>query len=53
MRKQVTLVLDVEVDDGDIMCSDKEIKKDLEREISCCSLSYDVKDITIGTLDKG
>ena len=46
MKKQVTLVLEVETDDNDEM-----IKHDLEQEIACCSLYYETKEINIIVLE--
>lgn len=45
MKKQITVVLEVESDDEFMMTNDF-IKKDLESEIACATNSYDVISIT-------
>ena len=45
MKKEIKLTLVMETDDKNV--SDEEIRKDLEREISCCSWSYDITNCTI------
>lgn len=45
-RRQITVVLECESNE-EYNLNEDYIKEDLEREINCCSNSYDIKSITI------
>ncbi len=49
MKKQVTLVLEVETDD-EYMLRDDVIERDLQREINCACNSYELIDFKIETV---
>lgn len=44
MKKRITIVLEVDTDDKQ-MLSDDFIKNDLEQEINCASNSYEIKSV--------